>query len=84
MKFAAIVLACACLFTPAGAQSAEHRVAEYLQSGWQIKAAIDGHPRVLVLQNADSAVWCTMRDYPEPITIKGVPQLITEHCFAVR
>ena len=66
------------------AQSPERRVAEYLQDGWEIKAAIQGPPRVLVLQKGGFAVWCEMRQYSKPVAIKGVPQLITDSCAAVR
>ena len=66
------------------AQDRQRRVADYLQDGWAIKAAIAGPPRVLVLQKDGDAKWCEMRDYPTPVTIKGVPQLFTASCSAVR
>jgi hypothetical protein len=66
------------------AQDGERRVVDYLQDGWVIKAAIAGPPRVLVLQKDSNAKWCEMRDTPSPVTIKGVPQLFTASCSAVR
>jgi len=66
------------------AESLERRVADYLQDGWEIKAAIQGPPRVLVLQKGGFAVWCEMRQYLTPVIIKGVPQLITGSCATVR
>jgi hypothetical protein len=68
----------------AQAQEGERRVVDYLQAGWEIKAAIEGPPRVLVLQKGANALWCQMRDYPTPVTLKGVPQLLTATCSAIR
>ena len=65
------------------AQSLERRVTDYLQDGWEIKAAIQGPPPVLVLQKGGFAVWCKMRQYSTPVVIKGVPQLITDSCASV-
>jgi hypothetical protein len=59
----------------ARAQDGERRVADYLQAGWEIKAAIEGPPRALVLQKGGNALWCVMREYAMPVTLKGVPQL---------
>jgi hypothetical protein len=66
------------------AQDGQRRVVDYLQDGWVIKAAIAGPPRILVLQKNGEAKWCEMRDYPEPVTIKGIPQLFTASCSVVR
>jgi hypothetical protein len=71
------------LASPAAAQ--ERRVVDYLQDGWEIKAAMEGPPRMVVLQKGGAAVWCEMRDAPTPpVTLKGVPQLFTASCEAVR
>jgi hypothetical protein len=66
------------------AQNSQRRVADYLQDGWEIKAAIEGPPHVLVLQKGAIALWCSMREYATPVTIKGVPQLLTASCSVVR
>ena len=66
------------------AQDGQRRVVDYLRDGWGIKAVIEGPPRVLVLQKDGDARWCEMRDYPTPVTIKGVPQLLTASCSVVR
>jgi hypothetical protein len=68
----------------AQAQEGERRVVDYLQAGWEIKAAIEGPPRVLVLQKGGNAIWCQMRDYATPVTLKGVPQLLTASCSVIR
>jgi hypothetical protein len=70
------------LAVPAAAQ--ERRIVDYLQEGWEIKAAMEEPPRMLVLQKGASAVWCEMRQYATPVTIKGVPQVFTAPCAAVR
>jgi hypothetical protein len=64
--------------------AAHRRVVDYLQDGWEIKAAMEGPPRMLVLEKGASAVWCEMRQYATPVTIKGVPQVFTASCAAVR
>jgi hypothetical protein len=56
----------------------------YLQDGWAIRAAIAGPPRVLVLQKGGEAVWCEMREYGYPITVKGIQQLLTASCLTIR
>ena len=66
------------------ADTGERRVGDYLQAGWDIKAAIEGPPRVLVLQKGGSALWCEMREYAMPVTLKGVQQLLTASCAVIR
>ena len=61
------------LASPATAQ--ERRVVDYLQDGWEIKAAMEGPPCTLVLQRGTSAVWCEIRQYATTVAIKGVPQV---------
>jgi hypothetical protein len=62
----------------------QRRVADYLQDGWEIKAALAGPPRILVLQIGGNGVWCEMRDAAVPVTFKGIPQLLTASCAAIR
>jgi len=72
------------VFLIPSAAHAQDRVVDYLQAGWDIKAALDGPSRVLVLQKGGEARWCKLRGYAVPVTIKGVPQLLTASCLAVR
>jgi len=70
------------LISPAA--QAQDRVVDYLQAGWDIKAATEGPPRVLVLQKGGEARWCAMREAAVPVSVKGVPQLLTASCLTVR
>jgi hypothetical protein len=53
------------IIAPAAAQ--ERRVVDYLQDGWEIKAAMEGPPRMLVLQKGGDARWCEMREAATPV-----------------
>jgi hypothetical protein len=64
------------------AEEGEHRVAYYLQNGWEIRSAVSSPHPLLVLQKGAAAVYCQMKD--ETVEIKGVPQLMTASCAVIR
>jgi hypothetical protein len=72
------------IYADAAAEEPSSRVVDYLQAGWEIRAALEGPPRVLVLQKGAVALWCQMREYATPVTLKGVPQLLTASCATIR
>jgi hypothetical protein len=65
------------------ADTGQRRVTDYLQDGWEIKAAAAYPHPSLILQKSGEAVWCVLRD-DQLITIKGVPQILTASCTTIR